>query len=206
MKKIVYSILATVAGLVLLFSYRTSLDQTVASPIAIGSKSTPTAGTAGRSTGGSGATPSAAPTASAAPPPSSTQSSGGSSNQSSGGSSNQSSGGSSNQSSGGSSNQSSGGSVTGLKDGTFRGQTADTPYGPLQVSITVSSGVITKVAVPQYPNGSGRDQEINSYALPQLVDETVTAQSAQIDMVSGATYTSQGYLQSLQSALDRAKA
>jgi uncharacterized protein with FMN-binding domain len=197
MKKIVYSILATVAGLVLLFSYRTSLDQTVASPIAIGSKSTPTTGTAGRSKGGSGATPSAAPTASAAPPQSSTQSSGGSSSQSSGGSSNQSSGGSSNQS---------GTSPTGLKDGTYRGQTADTPYGPLQVSITVSSGVITKVAVPQYPNGSGRDQEINSYALPQLVDETVTAQSAQIDMVSGATYTSQGYLQSLQSALDRAKA
>jgi uncharacterized protein with FMN-binding domain len=197
MKKIVYSILATVAGLVLLFSYRTSLDQTVASPIAIGSKSTPTAGTTA-GTGGSGATPSAAPTASSAPPQSSTQSSGGTSNQSSGGTSN--------QSSGGTSNQSSGGSATGLKDGTFRGQTADTPYGPLQVSITVSSGVITKVDVPQYPNGSGRDQEINSYALPQLVDETVTAQSAQIDMVSGATYTSQGYLQSLQSALDRAKA
>jgi len=58
--------------------------------------------------------------------------------------------------------------------------------------------------VPTYPNGNGRDYEINSYALPVLVKETLDAQSANIDMVSGATITSQGYLQSLQSALDAA--
>jgi len=72
------------------------------------------------------------------------------------------------------------------------------------VQLTVSGGKITKVDVLQYPNGNGRDAEINSYALPILVRDTVSAQSANIDMVSGATVTSDGYLQSLQSALDQA--
>ena len=56
----------------------------------------------------------------------------------------------------------------------------------------------------QYPNGNGRDQEINAYALPILIQETLDAQSANIDMVSGATVTSDGLPQSLQSALDQA--
>ena len=60
------------------------------------------------------------------------------------------------------------------------------------------------MTVVQYPNGNGRDEEINSYALPILVQETIDSQSASIDMVSGATVTSDGYLQSLQSALDQA--
>ena len=76
--------------------------------------------------------------------------------------------------------------------------------GPVQVQLTVAAGKITDVSVVQYPNGNGRDQEINAYALPILVQETLDAQSAQIDMVSGATVTSDGYLQSLQSALDQA--
>ena len=74
----------------------------------------------------------------------------------------------------------------------------------MQVSITVSNGTITKVAVPQYPDGNGRDAEINANALPELVRETIDAQSAKIDMVSGATVTSDGYLSSLQSAIDQA--
>jgi len=76
----------------------------------------------------------------------------------------------------------------------------------VQVKITVSSGTITNVAVPEYPTESFRDQEINQQAIPQLVSETLNAQSAQLDMVSGATYTSDGYLQSLQSAIDEANA
>jgi uncharacterized protein with FMN-binding domain len=60
--------------------------------------------------------------------------------------------------------------------------------------------------VVQYPSGNGTDQQINSYALPRLVKETLDAQSANIDMVSGATVTSEGYLQSLQSALDQVSA
>lgn len=74
----------------------------------------------------------------------------------------------------------------------------------MQVRITVSGTKITDVRVPQYPNGNGRDQEINSNALPQLTQETIDAQSGDIAMVSGATVTSDGYLQSLQSALDQA--
>jgi uncharacterized protein with FMN-binding domain len=58
--------------------------------------------------------------------------------------------------------------------------------------------------VVQYPDGNGRDREINDDALPVLVQETISAQSADVDMVSGATVTSTGYVQSLQSALDQA--
>ena len=66
------------------------------------------------------------------------------------------------------------------------------------------AGRSPNVDVVQYPDGNGRDREINDYALPILVQETLSAQSANIDMVSGATVTSDGYLQSLQSALDQA--
>ncbi len=84
------------------------------------------------------------------------------------------------------------------------GSAVDTNYGPVQVEVTIANKRITKVTVPVYPSGSGRDAEINSYALPQLVAEVLSAQSATIDGVSGATYTSQGFQASLQSALDAA--
>ena len=87
---------------------------------------------------------------------------------------------------------------------TYDGSVAQTRWGPVQVTITVTGGKITEVAVPTYPNGNGRDQEINSYALPILRQETLTAQSAHIDTVSGATVTSDGYLESLQAAIDAA--
>ena len=87
---------------------------------------------------------------------------------------------------------------------TFRGSTAQTRWGPVQVSITVTNGKITSVAVPTYPTGNGKDKEINAYALPVLKQETVTAQNANIDTVSGATVTSDGYKESLQAALDAA--
>ena len=90
------------------------------------------------------------------------------------------------------------------KNATVTGSVADTRWGPVQVQLTVQNGKITAVSVVQYPNGNGRDQEINSYALPILVQETITAQSAKVDMVSGATVTSDGYLTSLQSAIDQA--
>jgi hypothetical protein len=84
------------------------------------------------------------------------------------------------------------------------GSVASTQWGPVQVQLTVDgSGAITAVQVLQHPSGNSKDDEINSYALPVLTQETVDAQSAQIDMVSGATVTSTGYLQSLQSALDQ---
>jgi uncharacterized protein with FMN-binding domain len=90
---------------------------------------------------------------------------------------------------------------------TTTGQVAQTRWGPMQVEITTdASGTITDVEVVEYPSGNREDEQINSYALPQLVQATLDAQSADIDMVSGATVTSQGYLQSLQSALDQVRA
>jgi uncharacterized protein with FMN-binding domain len=90
---------------------------------------------------------------------------------------------------------------------TTTGQVAQTRWGPVQVQITTdASGTITDVEVVQYPSGNREDEQINSYALPQLVQATLDAQSADIDMVSGATVTSEGYLRSLQSALDQAQA
>jgi len=87
---------------------------------------------------------------------------------------------------------------------TYTGDQVMTRWGPMQVEITVSGGKITAAQAVQYPSGNGRDAEINSYALPVLNQEVVDRQSAQIDTVSGATVTSDGYLQSLQSALDQA--
>ncbi|MGW4561689.1 FMN-binding protein [Streptomyces sp. NPDC004561] len=118
---------------------------------------------------------------------------------SSGGSSSGSSGGSSS----GSSGSSSGGSGSSVSK-TVTGETVQTRWGPVQVRVTIKSGRLTEVTPIQYPQDNPRDQEINSYALPQLRREALAAQSANIDMVSGASYTSTGYKQSLQSALDSA--
>jgi len=87
---------------------------------------------------------------------------------------------------------------------TVTGSVADTRWGPVQVQLTITDGKITAVEVVEYPNSNGKDQQINAQALPILVQETLKAQSAKIDMVSGATYTSTGYETSLQSALDKA--
>jgi uncharacterized protein with FMN-binding domain len=87
---------------------------------------------------------------------------------------------------------------------TVTGAVVQTRWGPVQVSITMADRKITAVDVPQYPDGNHKDEEINADALPTLKQETLAAQSADIDMVSGATVTSDGYVQSLQSALDQA--
>jgi uncharacterized protein with FMN-binding domain len=97
------------------------------------------------------------------------------------------------------------GSGTGAAaSGTFTGDTAETRWGPVQVAVTVQAGTITDVQVPVYPQGNPKDDEINSYALPILIQSTLDAQGSDIDMISGATVTSDGYEQSLQSALDQA--
>ncbi|MDO9454533.1 FMN-binding protein [Nocardioides sp.] len=92
----------------------------------------------------------------------------------------------------------------GTTAGTFTGDAADTRWGPVQVAITVADGTITDVQVPEYPTGNPKDEEINQYALPVLIQSTLDAQGGDIDMVSGATVTSVGYQESLQSALDQA--
>jgi len=97
-------------------------------------------------------------------------------------------------------------SGTGLNDGTFTGKTVNTQFGPVQVEVTVASGKITSVKALQLTNYGGRSVQISNYAAPILRSEVLKAQSARVSTVSGATYTSDGYLTSLQSALDKAKA
>jgi uncharacterized protein with FMN-binding domain len=97
------------------------------------------------------------------------------------------------------------GSAAAAGSKTYRGDMVQTRWGPVQVAIKVVGGKITAVDAIVYPQDNPRDVEINSYAVPTLNQEALAAQSATIDMVSGATVTSRGYLTSLQSALDAAQ-
>ena len=90
------------------------------------------------------------------------------------------------------------------KKAVVTGQIVDTNYGPVQVQIKLSGSKISDIQALQLPNDRSRSAQISSFAAPQLRLEALSAQSARIDTVSGATYTSDGYAQSLQSALDRA--
>lgn len=164
MKKIVYGILATLSGLVLLFSYRTSLGEAVPTDVQ------PAQAAPSATTPHSAATPNASASAPASPSAAAPA------------------------------------ATSGLTDGTFTGSATNTRYGPVQVQITVTGGKIVDVQAVEYPTDNSRDRQINERAIPQLVSETLDAQSADIHFVSGATYTSQGYLDSLQSAIDQANA
>jgi hypothetical protein len=167
MRRITLWFTATVAVVVLLFSYRTSLG---------GSR--PAARTAGTGTGtGTGAD---APGIVSGP------------GQGTGAAP-----------SGGATPQS--GSTGGTGGGTVvNGTVEQTRWGPVQVQVTISGSKITDVVALQVPNGNFRDREINSYAVPQLREEVLAAQSARVDTISGATVTSDGYIGSLQAALDAA--
>jgi uncharacterized protein with FMN-binding domain len=88
-------------------------------------------------------------------------------------------------------------------DRTVDGPIVDTRFGPVQVSVTITDGAISDVAALELPTG-GRSGQISGYAGPILQSEALQAQSASIDGVSGATYTSRAYAESLQSALDDA--
>lgn len=164
MRRITLWFTATVAVVVLLFSYRTSLG---------GSR--PAARTAGTGTGadapgivsGPGQGTGAAPSGGATPPSGSTGGGTG------------------------------GGTVV-------NGTVEQTRWGPVQVQVTISGSKITDIVALQVPNGNFRDREINSYAVPQLREEVLAAQSARVDTISGATVTSDGYIGSLQAALDAA--
>lgn len=99
-----------------------------------------------------------------------------------------------------------GGSASGGSgaSGTYTGTAAETRYGPVQVRVTVSGGKLTDVQALQLTNRDGRSVAISQQAAPILRQEALQAQSATIQAVSGATYTSEGYTTSLQSALDQA--
>lgn len=199
MKRIVWVFSATLVALVLLFSYRTSLGNAV---VALSSKPAhvvridpQTSAQAGApSTSGPGPQPSTGGTTSADGTTSAGTTTG--STTKAGGAS----------STGGTTSP--GGTTSASNTGTtvVDGAVQYTPYGPVQVRITLSNGTITAVTVLQQPSAQSRSQEISAFALPQLRQETLAAGNARIDAVSGATYTTEGYIASLQSALDAAHA
>ncbi|WP_457253269.1 FMN-binding protein [Pedococcus sp. P5_B7] len=190
MRRITLWALSTLTTLVLLFSYHTSTGgagtavaagTSVQAPAAAGTGSgTTDSGTTGSGTTGSGTTGSG------------TTDSGTTGSGTSG---------SSSTDSGTSGSATTSGSTASK---TYDGDTVQTRWGPVQVRITVVAGKITASEAIVYPNGNHEDEQINSVALPVLNQEAVSAQSASIDMVSGATVTSEGYLSSLQSAIDQA--
>ncbi len=94
---------------------------------------------------------------------------------------------------------------SGLKDGTYSGKSVSTQWGDVQVQIKVSGGKITTVNVLKYPSDNDHSQQINDQALPVYKKEAVEAQSADIQQVSGATVTYEGFTQSLQNAITQAK-
>jgi uncharacterized protein with FMN-binding domain len=95
---------------------------------------------------------------------------------------------------------------SGLKNGTFTGSSEQTPFGNVQVALVISGGKITNVKALQLTTAGGRSVQISNYAAPILRQEVIAGQSANVSNVGGATYTSDGYLASVQSALDQAKA
>lgn len=96
--------------------------------------------------------------------------------------------------------------ASGLADGAYVGASFTNRWGVVQVQMTVSGGTITSVDALQLPGGASKSVSINNRAYPQLVQMSLTAQSADVDTVSGATYTSEGYRDSLQTAIDAARA
>lgn len=189
MRKTTYSLLSIISAAVLALSFHASLSSG-ATPLA----SSTTSGTA-QAGGSSGSTSSGSGVSSGS------ASTGTSSAGNSGSSTSSSSTGAGTPSS----TSGTSGTSGGLKSGTFTGTQADTPYGPVQVQVTVAGGKISSAQAVLHPSGDGNSQQINAYAVPILNSEAVSAQSAQINMVSGATFTSDGYQTSLQSALDQAK-
>ncbi len=90
------------------------------------------------------------------------------------------------------------------QDGTFTGPSSNAFYGQVQVQVVISGGKISSVTALNYPQDRRTSARINSFAVPQLQSEAVQAQSANVDVVSGATLTSQAFMQSLQGALNSA--
>ena len=86
----------------------------------------------------------------------------------------------------------------------INGDVVATQYGDVQVQITVNAGKLVDVTAPMLPQGDGRSAEISNFAAPLLRNEVLQAQSGQVDTVSGATYTSEGYATSAASAIQKA--
>ncbi|MEP6631591.1 MAG: FMN-binding protein [Lapillicoccus sp.] len=174
MRRIVLGFMGTLSGLVLLFSYHTSTSSKMAIASGAGG-ATDTSPSTGSSPAASGATPSTGTSGTTSSPSSSAATPSAAPT-----------------------------SAAAAGTGTYTGAAVNTRWGIVQVRITVAGGKITASTAVQYPQNNSRDRQINAYAVPALNQEVVTAQSDSIDTVSGATVTSDGYVQSLQSALDQA--
>ena len=168
MRRVVLALGGTIAGLVMLLSFRTHMGTTAAAGVSgsAGPAGTPGTSAAGSGRSGSSGSPAGGAAAVASAPVSA-------------------------------------GSGTGTA---VSGDVISTGYGPTQVQITLNAGKIVKVTVLQHTDDGVNSQMIDGRALPLLNNETLTAQSAKINAVSGASYTSAGYIKSLQSALDKARA
>jgi len=94
----------------------------------------------------------------------------------------------------------------GVVDGTYVGGSDRNRWGTVQVQVVYSGGQVADVQILQYPNGDRNSIRISQVALPRLVNETLRSQSADVNTVSGATYTSKSYRISMQSAIDAANA
>jgi uncharacterized protein with FMN-binding domain len=92
-----------------------------------------------------------------------------------------------------------------FKDGIYTGNQSDAVYGNIQVKTTIQNSKIADIQFLQYPNDRSRSVEINTAAMPSLKQEAIQIQSAQVDIISGATLTSEAFTKSLQSALAQAK-
>lgn len=95
-------------------------------------------------------------------------------------------------------------SSTGAADGTYTGDDVNTRFGSVQVQVTITSGHITDVTALQLTDNDRRSVQISNRAAPILAAEVISSQSAKVHNASGATYTSNAYLQSVQSVLDAA--
>ncbi len=91
------------------------------------------------------------------------------------------------------------------KDGTYKGDAAETPYGTVQIAVVINGGKITDVNFLQMPNDFGHTQEVTAMSEPLLKHSTLSSQNSNVDFISGATSTCYGYQESLQAALDQAK-
>ncbi|MGP0026453.1 MAG: FMN-binding protein [Streptosporangiaceae bacterium] len=165
MRRVVLALGGTVAGLVMLLSFRSHMASTASAGVTAGPGGTGTSPGSSGSAGSGGPAPVGAAAGRSAPV--------------------------------------SAGSGTGSA---VTGDAIATPYGPTQVQVTLNAGKIVKVTVLQHTDDGINSQMIDGHALPLLNQETLAAQNAKIDAVSGASYTSAGYIRSLQSALDKASA
>ena len=170
MRRVVVAFVATVAGLVLLLSFKTASSKP-ARPAALSGTPGTNDGSAqgGSGANGTGNDPAATPSTPTGPTPAAN-----------------------------SATKTVTGSSVQVSEG-FR------TFGSVQVQVTLSGGKIAKVVAIDYPHNDPRSYEISQYSIPTLEQEVLAAQGTHIDMISGATYTSEAYAQSVQAALDSAK-